>query len=78
MKVKVVVAIFRKKNKKKKQTLPSLQCLHLSMDFNITSHKCLSSKFNFQDAAGLKVKVTVALFRKKNVIALAPAFMNGF
>ena len=48
------------------------------MDFNITSHKCLSSKFNFQDAAGLKVKVTVALFRKKNVIALAPAFMNGF
>ena len=34
------------------------------------------SKFNFQ-VAGLKVKVIVAIFRKKDfVIALAPAFIN--
>ena len=35
------------------------------------------SKFNFH-VAGLKVKVTVAIFRKNFVIALAPAFINGF
>ena len=39
----------------------------LSMDFNITSHKCgydnISSKFDFQ-GPGLKVKVTVAIFIK--------------
>ena len=32
--------------------------------------------FNFQDP-GLKVKVTVAIFRKKIVIALVPTFING-
>ena len=38
----------------------------------------ISSKFNFQDA-GLKVKVFVAIFRKKNlIIALALTFINGF
>ena len=40
-----------------------------------------TSKFNFQ-CPGLKVKVTVAILRKQKqqtiVIALAPAFINGF
>ena len=37
----------------------------------------LSSKFNFQGPR-LKVKVTVAIFRKNFVIALAPTFIDGF
>ena len=40
------------------------------MDFNITSHKYydnISSKFDVQ-GPGLKVKVTVAIFRKTFVI----------
>ena len=52
---------------------------HLLMDFNISSHNCwvyISSKFNFQ-VAWLKVKETVAIFRKKIVIAIAPPFVNG-
>ena len=72
--VKVTVAIFRK-------TLSSLLCLHLLIDFNITSHKCffnnISSKFDFQ-GPGLKVKITVAIFSKNFVIALRPTFIYGF
>ena len=34
-------------------------------------------KFNIQ-GPGLKVKVTVAIFRKNFVIALAPTFIDGF
>ena len=34
-------------------------------------------KFNFQ-GPGLKVKVTLAIFRKNFVIALAPTFIDGF
>ena len=55
--------------------------LHLLMDFNITHinvwYDNISSKFNFQ-VVGLKVKVTLAIFRKNFVIALAPAFISGF
>ena len=48
------------------------------MDFNISSNNDnISNKFNFQ-VAGLEVKVTMAIFRKKIVVALAPAFINGF
>ena len=55
------------------------------MDFNVTvRYDYISGKFNFK-VSGLKVKVTVAIFRKKNktkkknvVIALTPAFINGF
>ena len=35
------------------------------------------SKFEFQ-SPGIKVKVTVAIFRKKTVITLVPTFINGF
>ena len=42
LKVKVTVTIFRK-------TLSSLYCLHLSMDFNITSYKCWVLKYLEQD-----------------------------
>ena len=35
------------------------------------------SKIDFQ-GPGLKVKVTVAIFRKKKIIALVPTFINGF
>ena len=53
------------------RTLSSLLCLHLWMDFNITSHTNVGyhtydnilSMFNFQ-GPGLKVKVNVAIFRK--------------
>ena len=34
-------------------------------------------QFNIQ-GSGLKVKVTVAIFRKNFVIALAPTFIDGF
>ena len=37
----------------------------------------ISSKFNFQ-GPGLKVRATVAIFRKKNFITLAPTFIDGF
>ena len=33
--------------------------------------------FDFQ-GPGLKIKVTVAILRKKNVIVLAPTFIDGF
>ena len=51
------------------------------MDFNVTSHEYwidnILSKFDFQ-GPGLKVKVTMAIFRKNFVIALVPTFINGF
>ena len=51
------------------------------MDFHITSHKFwydnIPSKFDFQ-GLGLKVKVTVAIFKTNLVIALAPTFIDGF
>ena len=61
IKVKVIVAIFRK-------TLPSVKHLYLLMDFNINLHTNvrydnISSKFDFQ-GPGIKVKVTVDIFRK--------------
>ena len=57
------VTIFRKKTKK--QQLVIALAPHLSVDFNISCWVCnISSKFNFQ-VAGLKVKVTVTMFRKK-------------
>ena len=37
----------------------------------------ISSKFNFQ-GPGFNVKATVAIFRENFVIALAPAFIDGF
>ena len=41
------------------------------MGFNITLYKCwvlsISSKIDFQ-GAGLKVKVTIAIFRKKKTL----------
>ena len=55
---------------------------HLSVDFNISSHKLLHSnisrKFDFQDA-GIKVKVVVAISEenKNFVIALVLTFING-
>ena len=51
------------------------------MDFNVGYD--LSSKFNFR-VAGLKVKVTLAIFRRKKkekknfVIILAFVFISGF
>ena len=51
------------------------------MDFNISLHSCqvfwYLKQVSFR-VAGLKFKVTVAIFRKNFVIALAPAFNNGF
>ena len=37
----------------------------------------ISSNIHFH-GAGLKVKVTVAVFRKKNVMALVPTFIAEF
>ena len=37
----------------------------------------ISSKFDFQDA-GIKIKVIMAVFRKKTVIALEPSYIGGF
>ena len=56
--------------------------LHLSMDLTylhtiVGFQANVSSELNFQ-LSGLKVKATVAIsFKKKNVITLAPAFING-
>ena len=54
--------------------------LYLSVDFNnlhtIVGYYNILSKFNFQ-VAGLKVKVTVAFFRKNFVIAIACVFISG-
>ena len=52
------------------------------LDFNIyfdtnVGYDNISSKFDFQ-CPGLKVKVTVAIFRKNFVITLAPTFIAGF
>ena len=48
------------------------------MDFNTSvGYDNISSKLNFQ-GPGLKVKVSVAIFRKNFIIALAPAFIDGF
>ena len=67
LKVKVIVAIFRKK------TLSLLYPLQLSMDFNISSHSCwvlkYLSKFNFP-VNGLKVTLTVAPFQKTKMFCL--------
>ena len=51
------------------------------MDFDRTSPNVqyvnISGMFDFH-GAGIKVKVVVAIFRKKNVIASVPTFIIGF
>ena len=49
------------------------------MNFNKASQSCynISSNFDSQGAVS-KVKVTVAIFRKNFVIAVAPSFIDEF
>ena len=73
-KVKVSVAIFRKK-------LSLLMCPHLSSNFDITSYKYwydkALNKFGFQHDR-VKVKVAVTIFKNNFVIALVPLFLDRF
>ena len=69
LKVKVTVAVFRKKKEICHHSSPCIYQWILIYLHTIAGYYNILSKFNFK-LAGLKVKVTVAIFRKKVVITL--------
>ena len=75
LKIKVTKAIFRK------VCYGSSAYIHwwilIQLHTNVL-YDNISSKFNFRGTS-IKVKVVLAIFRKKNfIIALVPTFINGF
>ena len=77
-KVKVTVAIFRKsKNHCHRSSAFMYGLVYILYHTNV-QYDIILDKFEFE-CSRAKVKVKVAIFRKKNiVIALAPAFMDQF
>ena len=71
------MAIFRKKCHRSSACIYQWILVHVYLH-TIVVHENISSKFNFQ-FNGLKVKVSVDIFRKQNfVFALVPTFINEF